>query len=306
MNMVHISAIDLNLLGIASALYRHRNVSKAAQELGLSQSAVSHALARLRDQFGDPMFVRTSKGVAPTEFARTIQTELLDVVHKSELLLNRKKAFDPKEARGRITLATTDYFEAVVFPKLQPILAREAPGLQISVRPTVGELPKRDLEEGKIDLAVAGFYSDLPEGFYKGKLFKDSFGAATRKNHSTIRTRLTVDDYFAAQHALITLQGDFRDSMMTQVGKKKLTREIVYGTYSFTGIAWVLEKSDLVLTAPSLLLKQYQRFFPIQIWPCPVDLDPIEMQMIWHAQTHDDPLRAWFREKLRKVCAANQ
>ena len=219
--MMHISAIDLNLLGIASALYRHRNVSKAAQELGLSQSAVSHALARLRDQFGDPMFVRTSKGVAPTEFARTIQTELLDVVHKSELLMNRKKAFDPKEARGRITLATTDYFEAVVLPKLQPILAREAPGLQISVRPTVGELPKRDLEEGKIDFAVAGFYADLPEGFYKGKLFKDSFRSATRKDHPTIRTRLSVEDYFAAHHALITLQGDFRDSMISQVGKEK-------------------------------------------------------------------------------------
>ena len=295
---MHISSVDLNLLVIAATLFRNRNVSKAAQELGLSQSAVSHALSRLRDHFDDPMFVRTSKGVAPTEFARNIQTELLDVVHKTELLVNRKKAFDPKEARGRITLSTTDYFEVVVLPKLQPYLAKEAPGLQLSIRPTMGELPKRELEEGRIDFAIAGFYVDLPEGFYQAKLFKDSFGSATRKEHPRIQGRMTEEQYFKEKHALITLQGDFRDT----VGSKKSPRDISYGSYSFTGMAWVLEKSDLVLTAPSLLLKQYQRFFPINVWPCPVRVDPIDIQMIWHAQTHDDPLRVWFREKLRKFC----
>ena len=306
MKVMHISNVDLNLFRIAAALYQHRNVSKAAQELGLSQSAVSHALGRLRDQFGDPMFVRTSRGIAPTEFARSIQTELLEVVHQSERILTRKTAFDPKEAKGRITIATTDYFEIVIMPKLLKKLEREAPGVQVSIRPTVGELPKRELEEGKIDLAIAGFYEDLPEGFYRTKLFTDSFSSATSKEHSKFKTRLTTEDYYSAKHALITLQGDMRDPMAQgrahgriQGGKKALARDIVYGSYSFTGMAWVLSSSDLILTAPSLLLEQYGKFFPIRIWPCPVDIEPINIQMIWHMQTQEDPLRKWIREELR-------
>ena len=298
--------MDLNLLVVAAALYKERNVSRAAQDLGLSQSAVSHALARLRDHFDDPMFVRTSKGIAPTEFARGIQDEVMDLVQKTELLINRQKKFDPREARGRITLATTDYFEAVVMPKLQPILAQEAPHLQISLRPTVGDLPKRDLEEGKVDCAIAGFYEDLPEGFYKTRLFSDSFSSATRKGHPKIKSKLTTEEFYSATHALITLQGDFRDQLPekavnAKAAKAKKLREIVYGSYSFTGLAWTLQNSDMILTAPTLLLKQYERFFPINVWPCPVPLEKLEVQMIWHAQTHADPLRSWFREICKKV-----
>jgi DNA-binding transcriptional LysR family regulator len=77
----------------------------------------------------------------------------------------------------------------------------------------------------------------------------------------------------------------------------------VYGSYSFTGLAWVLESSDLVLTAPNLLLKQYKKFSPIKIFPCPVDLGTIDVRMVWHAQTNEDPLRVWFRRRLKEICA---
>ena len=164
----------------------------------------------------------------------------------------------------------------------------------------MGELPKRDLEEGRVDFAIAGFYVDLPEGFYQARLFKDSFAVGARKNHPRIRGRLSLEEYFASQHALISLQGDLRDPIALGAGRKKRERDVVYGSYSFTGLAWVLEKSDMLLTAPSLLLKQYERFFPIQVLPCPIDVEAIEIQMIWHAQTHEDPLRRWFREEIRK------
>ncbi len=300
---MNIRNVDLNLLVVADALYRHRNVSKASVELGLSQSAVSHALSRLRAYFDDPLFVRASKGVLPTEFARGIQAELVDLVHRADRLVSRRAAFDPAEARGRITFATSDYIESVVMPKLQALLAREAPGLQLSVRPTGGELPKRGLEEGSLDLAIAGFYEGLPEGFYRTKLFSDGFACATCKDHPTIRDRLTADDFFDARHALITLTGDFKDKITSVIGKKRRDRRIVYGSYSFTGIAWVLEEADFVLTAPALLIHQFEPHFPIRVWKPPIDLGRIEIQMVWHEQTHRDPLRAWLRGRLKEVCA---
>jgi len=298
---MHISQIDLNLLKVAAAIYKSRNVSKAALDLGLSQSAVSHALSRLRAQFQDPMFVRTAKGIAPTEFARSIQSELLDLVHRVELLANRKEKFDPKEIKSRIILATTEYFELVVMSGLQNKISFEAPNLQISVRPTLGDLPRRELEDGKVDLAIAGFYKDLPEGFYQAKLFSDTFSCATRQNHGL--KKLGVQEYFDSNHALITVQGDFRDRAEYGTGKKKRTRHFTYGTSSFASLAWILQETDLVLTAPTLLLKKYAEFFPMKIWPCPVDIGSIDVRMLWHAQTHDDPLRIWFRNQLRDRCA---
>lgn len=302
---MHIRSVDLNLLTVAAALYRTRNVSRAAEELALSQSAVSHALSRLRDQFGDPMFVRTSKGVMPTEFARNIQNDVLDLINRAELISKKRTKFDPAEVKARITLSTTDYFESWIMPRLVPLLAKEAPGIQISIRPTMGELQKRELEEGKFDLAIAGFYENLPEGFFQGKLFTDTFKCAVRRNHPVISDKLTQEQYFKAQHALITLQGDFLNSSVLRIGKIKREREIVYGSYSFTGLAWVLVSSDLLLTAPSFLLKRYQEYFPIQVFDCPVELGAIDVRMIWHAQTHQDPIRQWFRGKLKNICAGN-
>jgi DNA-binding transcriptional LysR family regulator len=295
--------VDLNLLVIADALYRHRNVSRAATELGLSQSAVSHALARLRKDFDDPLFVRTAKGVLPTEFARSIQADLVELVQRADRLLNRRAAFDPAVARGRIVFSTTDYVEVVLMPKLLKTLAREAPGLQVSIRPTGGELPKRGLEEGSVDLAIAGFYENLPEGFYQAKLFSDTFSSATRKGHPIVRDRLGIDDFFALEHALITLSGDFKDKITTLVGKKRRERRIVYGSYSFTGLAWVLAEADFVLTAPTLLIEAYAQHFPIKAWKCPIDVGSIDLQMVWHEQTHRDPLRVWLRARIKDVCA---
>ena len=299
---MHIRNLDLNLLVVADALYRHLNVSNAAKELGLSQSAVSHALTRLREQHQDRLFVRTSKGMSPTQYAREIQPEILDLVHRMELLLRRQKEFNPLEATGRISIASTDYFEIVAMTRLQQVLAKEAPKLQLSLRPTRGDLPKRELEEGSIDFAVAGFYRDLPEGFYQTKLFSDQLGCAVGKGHPLFAKKtLSQAEHQEARHALITLQGDFREASVSGT-KIPAERKIVYGSYSFTGMAWVLQNSGLMLTAPRLLLESYQQFFPIQIWASPGEKKQVDMRMVWHAQTHDDPLRVWLRSRLKAIC----
>jgi DNA-binding transcriptional LysR family regulator len=299
---MHIKRIDLNLLVVAESLFRTLNVSLSAKELGLSQSAVSHALNRLRAHYEDPFFVRISKGIAPTRFAKTIREEVEEVVRRANELSRKKDEFEPRNAQGRIVLATTDYFESVVMSKFLAEIRKEAPHIVLSLRPTFGDLPKRDLEDGSIDIAIAGFYENLPEGFYRSRLFKDSFATACRKGHPIAKGRIGVDDFFKAEHALITLQGDFSDDMEELKAGGKRHRKIVYGSASFTGIAWVLEKSDLLLTAPRLLLETYESHFPIQVVDCPVSLDPIEIQMIWQEQTHRDPLRAWFRKRLKNYC----
>ena len=285
--------LDLNLLFIAESLYRTLNVSKTAVELGMSQSAVSHALTKLRAHFNDPLFVRVSKGMAATSLAKDLKESIEALTQQGRDLAQKSEKFDPKKAKGRISIATTDMLEIIIMPNLLKRIRKEAPNLQISIRPTGGELPKAELESGQIDIGLAGFYKNLPEGFYQRKVLDLEFATAFRKNHSKIKGTLNAAEFYESDHALITLQGDFKENF-----PKK--RKIVYGSYSFTGIAWTLASTDLVLTAPTLLLEKYKQYFPITIQKSPVEFPKVEVRMVWHGLTHKDPLRMWFREILKE------
>lgn len=292
--------LDLNLLFIMESLYRTQNVSKTAEEFFMSQSAVSHSIAKLRRHFDDPLFVRVSKGVSTTETAKALRAEIEAFVQKARQLGQPSEKFDPAKATGRITIATTDMLEIVLMPGLIERLKREAPGIQVSIRPTYGQLPKAELENGVYDMAIAGFYKDLPEGFFQTKILESGFSTAYRRGHPTIKGDLTAARFFESDHAIITLQGDFKDSLRATAGGKDRVRKFVFGSYSFTGLAWTVASTDLVLTAPTVLLKKYQEYFPIVVQKSPVPLPDVQIRMIWHLLTHKDPLKTWFREVVKQ------
>lgn len=295
--------LDLNLLVVIESLYRTMNVSKTAQELSVTQSAISHGLKKLREHFNDPLFVRASKGMTLTETAKRLRPQIEDLVHKALALSQENEKFDPLKITDRITIATSDYVEILVMPAILKRLKTEAPNLQISVRPTRGDFPKTELENGTFDLAIAGFYKNLPEGFYETKVLEDTFSTAYRKKHPLIQGEIKASQFYDLDHALITLQGDFKDNLAKKVGDKKKTRKIVFGSYSFTGLAFTLSQSDLVLTAPTLLLQKYAEHFPINVQPSPCPMPGINMRMVWHSRTHKDPMRLWFRNLIKSELA---
>lgn len=295
--------LDLNLLIVIESLYRTLNVSKTAQELNVTQSAISHGLKKLREHFNDPLFVRASKGMTVTETAKRLRPRVEALVHQAQVLCEDNEKFDPLKIAERITIATSDYIEILVMPAVLKRLKTEAPHLQVSVRPTRGEFPKTELEDGTYDMAIAGFYKNLPEGFYETKVLEDTFSTAYRKKHPLIQGEIKPSQFYDLDHALITLQGDFKDNLEKKFGDKKRSRNIVFGSYSFTGMAFTLSESDLVLTAPTLLLEKYKEYFPIQIQPTPFSLGNVNMRMVWHSRTHKDPLRLWFRNIIKSELA---
>ncbi|WP_413557299.1 LysR family transcriptional regulator [Bdellovibrio sp. HCB209] len=295
--------LDLNLLVVIESLYRTLNVSKTAQELSVTQSAISHGLKKVREHFNDPLFVRASRGMTLTETAKRLRPQIESLVHQAQALTQENEKFDPKKITDRITIATSDYIEVLVMPAIVKRLKTEAPHLQVSIRPTRGELPKAELENGTFDMAIAGFYKNIPEGFYETKVLEDTFSTAYRKKHPLIQGEIKPAQFYDLDHALITLQGDFKDNLEKKIGDKKRSRNIAYGSYSFTGMAFTLSQSDLVLTAPTLLLKKYQEFFPIQIQATPFPLPNVNMRMVWHSRTHKDLLRLWFRNLVKSELA---
>ncbi len=299
--MSRFRSIDLNLIVILECLYRHLNVSSAARELGMTQSALSHSLAKLRSQFNDPIFVRIAKGVAPTDFARSIRKEVEDFVSRANGLTQKVHEFDPATSTETIVITCTDYLEIVIGAELMARLRKEAPGIRLTFRPLIGGIPKESLESGDCDLAFASYFTEIPEGYYRQKLFTDRYAVAYRKNHPKIEKSLKAKTYYECNHARLTVWRDSNDSFSRNVDGKKMIRKLSYTSGSFSTMFLAVSRSDLVLTAPSSIVQVYKNILPIQAQECPFSVPAIEVQMVWHGITHRNPLQQWFRKILREV-----
>lgn len=300
--MDNIKKLDLNLLVIFSCLCKERSTTKAALRLGLSQPAISHALTRLREQLNDPLFVRASKGLVPTDRALELEKPVLALLSQLDNVLGTPKEFIPLKANNIFRIATTDYFELVVLPRLLQRLEKEAPGVTIISRPTYGLLPKAELERGDYDIGVAGFYGKLPEGFMKQKLFNDDFVCASRKNHSRIRKNLSLLQYAEEKHILISVHGDMKAKTKDILAKKNLNQHFSTGVASFLSPGWIITSTDLLLTCPRKLAEVYEKYLPLKIYELPFELSSISVIQVWHERCQKDPAHAWLRQMIYGVC----
>jgi DNA-binding transcriptional LysR family regulator len=297
--MLDIRSKDLNLLSIFDVLMRERNVSRAAKKLHLSQSTLSYSLSRLREMFGDDLFVRTGRGITPTPRAMEIAPRITQFLDFASSLFLADDDFDAAKAQGTIRIASTEMIEHLLLPKLIPLLRREAPGLLLQSTSTQGFLPKTALERGELDLAIAGFFGDLPEGFYRQELFTDRFRVIARKGHPIFKRKPTIEDYVAWDHILISPQGDMKSLIDKSLGKK--SRRLVAGISNFLTPGWVVADSDVLLTAPSRLVGIFEKSLPVRAFDLPFKSPEISVVQVWHERLHRNSLHKWFRGLLRQV-----
>jgi DNA-binding transcriptional LysR family regulator len=287
---------DLNLLVILKTLLEELNLSKAGKRLGLSQPAVSHALSRLRDQFDDPLLVRTSHGMRPTPRAQEMSERIRHLINEAEQIFQKQESFDPSTAKGRVVIATTDYFDQLVMPRLVPILMREAPDVQIVTKISSAKSPREELERGESDLAIAGFFSKLGDGLYQQKLFDENFVAIVRKNHPIVKSKLSLKQFIALDHLLVSPHGDMDgvvDVALRNIGE---SRRIVAGVASFASPGMVLAESDAVLTIPERVADIYLKYLPLKSFPVPLKIPGFAVLQVWHQRLSQDPLHGWVRK----------
>lgn len=299
MNRTNISQIDLNLLLILDAVGTEKNTVRAAEKLGLTQPAVSHALNRLRDIFGDRLFVRASRGVVPTPLAQSLQIPVRELIAKAEVLFLGSSIFNPQTTQKQFKLATTDYFEQIEFPTLIQSFQTQAPLSTLISRSTLGVLPEKELESGEIDLAIAGFYGDLPPRFFKQKIFEDDFVCIGSKNNSSLKGNITIEKFAQFKHILISPQGDLQSKSKAIMKKKGFNLNYVAGVSSFLSPAKIISESDLVLTCPRRLAESFLDYFPLKIHELPFKIPPIEVVQVWHERNQDDHAHQWLRKLIR-------
>lgn len=300
---MNIKASDLNLLSVFHALSKEKSTTRAAQTLGLSQPAVSHALNRLREMFKDPLFVRASRGLVPTQKAIELAGPIEKLLGDAETILSEKVSFDPSTEVREFRISTTDYFEVIALPKLLKKISVEAPGIRIISSATQGTLQKDSFENGNLDLAIAGYFGDLPEGYFQQTIFRDNFVCVGRKGHPAFKGNFSVGKYSEARHILISPQGDMKSRTAGALKKLKFEQQFQAGVASFVSPGWMVAESDLLLTCPKKLADAYQKYLPIEIHKLPVTIDGISIVQVWHARHHKDPAHTWLRSVIKEICS---
>lgn len=299
---MNIKTKDLNLLLLFKVLYEELNVSRAALRMDLSQPALSHKLNKLRHEFADPLFVRAARGLTPTPRAIALAPAILKLVSELEGFYQQQTPPDFLAQTDRLVIYSTDYIESLLLPDLLKRLSQQAPDVQLVFRHTQGILPKQPLEQGECDLAIAGFYRDLPESFYQQQLLTEQFVVMLRQQHPLAARTLTLEAYCQARHIVTTLTGDLHGIVDQALSTTGHTRQVCLGLSGFLSPAYVLEHNDVLLTClQSLALTAIQGHPDLRIKDCPVPLPPVQISQIWHARTQDDPLRRWLRQQIHQL-----
>jgi len=294
--------IDLNLLVIFNQLLMEKKVSKVADNLGLGQPAVSNALARLRKQFGDELFLRTSAGMVPTPYAEQLAESIgyaLGMIHGA---VNARNAFEPASAKRSFTIGMTDIGEIYFLPALMKRLQKDAPHVNIStVRNTAINL-KDAMEAGQIDLAI-GLLPQLKAGFFQQRLFMQQYVCMFRKGHPLDKKKILPSEFFSAQHAAIISAGTGHGHVDEILDASSLRRQVKLTVPHFVAVGHILQSTDLIATVPERLAERMAKPFGLRYVPHPVKLPSIAINLFWHAKFHKDPANRWLRGTLFELHA---
>jgi len=306
-----LSRIDLNLLVAFDALAREGSVTRAAQRVGLTQSALSHALRRLRELLDDPLLVRGQKGMVLTPRGEALVMPLRSGLVMLAHALSEPSAFAPASAQRTFCLASPDLFDAVVVPPLLLRVRDQAPGIDLSIVPVNDpQMPAR-LETGDVDFAVVPEVErsrtappqPAAQGLVRKRLFRDRYVCLLRADHPALRGKrsLSLEQYVALPHLLVAPRGAGLGPIDEALDTRGLRRRIALRIPNFlTGMAIVAE-SDLVLTAPSALAALAAHHTGIATLRPPLPLPEHSVNLIWHERFSNDPGHRWLRELIAQV-----
>ena len=308
MQLVHdfvmeLEALDLNLLRVLDAVLETRHVTRAARRLGLSQSAVSHALARLRATFDDPLLVRAPGGLVPTARAEALHGPLRQALLALDRALAPPETFDARTSRRVFRFGAADYAQFVVLPALMSHLAREAPGVSLWTAAAAGfETVSAALANGELDLYIGVWNrQDAPPGLYERRLFDERFVCIVREDHPTVRDTLTLEQFVALQHAFIAPRGSRGGAVDDALARLGLERHIAVAIPHFLVMPHIIAQTDLVLTVAARVAHAFARTLPLRILAPPLDLARFEIRMVWHERSHLEPAHAWLRETMARL-----
>lgn len=302
---MNVNRIDLNLLVYLDALLRERNVTQAANQLNLSQPAMSNGLRRLRGLFDDPLLVRTSEGMTPTERALELEPIVREVLSQIDKAVQPRSDFDPTEAQRVFRIMASDYAESTLFPAVLGKLRTQAPGLTLDIM-TPSDVSFLDVERGKVDMIINRFDS-MPQSFHQIHLWDDTFSCVLSPENPVLEN-FSLDNYLQANHIWVSKTGmgvgvgvnpddvqrlGWVDVALDKLGKK---RQIRVFTRHYQAAMTLAEQNDLIVTLPTRAAQLKLDNPRVVLRDPPLDIPPLALKMAWSPLLQHNPANKWLRK----------
>ncbi len=307
---MNVGRIDLNLLVYLDILLRERNVTKAASQLGLTQPAMSNGLRRLRELFEDPILIRTSEGMTPTERALALQPIVRDVLATIDKAVQPQTEFTAADSTRVFRIMASDYAESTLIPQLLRHLREVAPGIILDIM-TPSDVSFLDVEQGKVDMVINRFDS-MPQSFHQKDIWKDSFSCILSVDNPILEG-FNLESYLNAQHVWVSKTGmgvgvgmnphDIqRLGWVDEVlGKQGRRRNITVFTRHYQAAMLLAEQKDLVVTIPSKAAQLQANNPRVVIKTPPFDIPAFELKMAWSPLLQHNPAHQWMRRLISDV-----
>ena len=297
--VLRVDDIDLNLFRVFDVVYRERHVGRAAASLSVTQSAVSHALARLRRQLDDPLFVREGRALVPTAVASQLAPGIEAALAGLRRTLGRRDDFDPARDLRRVVVALPSEVEPIALSALYARLHAAAPETTLTLVRLERARLRADLTAGHFDLAI-----DVAHGtdaaIAQAPLVKDALGVVASKKRSSL-TRAT---YFAAEHIAVSSRRAGPTLEDAQLGSRARERRVVVRCQRYEAACLLAADSDLLLTMPRRQAMLRARRMPIRVFDLPLKAAPVALHMYWWRDAGESVGHRWLRDRVREALAS--
>ncbi len=297
-----LAALDVNLLVALDALLQEGNVTRAAARVGVTQSAMSQTLGRLRTHFDDALLTRVGRQMEITPFARRIRTRLHAAIAELEAVVCDRPTFEPEAASRRFVIASVDYLSLLFVPSLQRIFSDSGPGLELAVYALdVGPI-SAPLQAGVADLYL-GVQADSERGLNSTPLFQESFCLLVHSAHPLGGSELSVQDYADFPHVHVSPRRETGTVVGRALAALGLTRQVAVEVPYFSLVPALLQNSPLVATVPRSLGRLFAEQYGLCLLDPPLELPQISICMAWDRRFQQEPGHQWLRETVTQLSA---
>lgn len=296
---MNLRGVDLNLLGVFDAIFETRSVTLAAARFGITQPAMSNALARLRRLCGDALFVATPSGMQPTPYALEIAGSIKQALHGVESVLGHRRSFDPATSARTFRFHLTDMGQTYFLPLLLAHLRSAAPAAQVEAETLPLESLGDALAEGRIDLALGRLPRFGGASVKSKKLFVDRYDVLLRTGHPAGGRKLTRKAFLDGSHAIVrSASGGHKVLEETLM---RLQARIAIRVTNFMVIPMILSRTDAMATVPARLAAELIRTSIFEQHPLPIDIPTFEVSAFWHERFDGDPAIKWMQRELYEL-----
>jgi DNA-binding transcriptional LysR family regulator len=301
---MRMDGIDMTQWRLLASLAENSSLSAAAAKIGISQSTASHALAKLRVQAGDALFVRSGGGMTPTPYGARLCEAARNALDTLLAGLEVEHPFDPANTNRRFNVYTNNIGQLAFLPQLVAMMKREAPRTSLKVHQIPNEHVQDALASGEVDLA-AGFFTNLTSGFRQSLLYRTQYVCVVRADHPLFRNGMTIDAFLKVSHAVADPGGMAHADFERVLLKNSIRRIVQLNVPDFITLPILVAESDLLVILPAGLANAFATHLRLKILPPPVPLPKYDVKVYWHERFHRDPANVWLRQAFVQLFRSN-